>query len=184
MDEATLAALYPSATPAAPTPSATAPTAPVTPQPAATAPADAKPAEESLEQRLERLFASPEQKAADAAAEAAKPAAMPDFIDQAHPDAAAATPIVQELGLGREQTAKLVALHEQMSAAAIDRQSNAWAAEAANLPQADVSDAQTAMRQFASPELKAILNKTGLGNNPHLIAAFARALRSNPFRQF
>ncbi len=175
MDEATLAALYPSATPAVPTPSATAPTAPVTldalypsATPAATAPTEARPAE-------------PE--AADAAAEAAKPAVTIDFIDQAHPDAAAATPIVQELKLDRGQTAKLVQLHEQMTTAAVERQSNAWAAEAANLPQADVRDAQTAMRQFASPELKAILNKTGLGNNPHLIAAFARALRSNPFRQ-
>ena len=184
MDEATLAALYPSASPAAPPPSATAPTAPVTPQPAATAPTEAKPAEESMEQRLERLFASPEQKAADAAAEAAKPAAMPDFIDQAHPDAAAATPIVQELGLGREQTAKLVALHEQMSAAAIDRQSNTWAAEAAKLPPADVSDAQRAVALFGSGELKAVLNRTGLGNHPAVIKAFASALRSNPFRRF
>ncbi len=136
-----------------------------------------------MEQRLERLFASPEQKAAEAAAEAAKPAALPDFIDAQHPDAAAATPIVQELGLDRAKTAKLVALHETMTTAAVERQSNAWAAEAANLPQADVRDAQRAVALFGNGELKAVLNKTGLGNHPAVIRAFASALRSNPFRQ-
>ena len=134
---------------------------------------------------MERMFAAEAPKPAEApkAADAAPPP-MPDFIDQAHPDAAAATPIVQELKLDRAQTTKLVALHEQMSAAAIERQSDAWAAEAAKLPQADVRDAQAAMKMFAGPELKALLNKTGLGNHPALIKAFATALRSNPFRQY
>ena len=35
--------------------------------------------------------------------------------------------------------------------------------------------AQKAMNAFGTPELRAVLNKTGLGNHPELIRAFVRA---------
>ena len=117
-------------------------------------------------------------------AEANAAPTLPDFIDASHPDAAAATPIVQELGLDRDKTAKLVLLHETMSKAAIERQSTAWRTEAERLPPADLSDARDAIRAFGSPELSAVLNQTGLGNHPALVRAFAKALRSNPYRNF
>ena len=165
---------------------APAPVVPLAPQPQpTTAPAQATPPEETAEQRLERLFPQPTANGQEKpAAAATEPPALPDFIDQAHPDAAAATPIVQELGLNRDQTGKLEALHQQMTAAAIDRQSATWASEAARLPPPDIRDAQSAVARFGSPELKAVLNQTGLGNNPAVIRAFAKALRSNPYRGY
>ena len=169
-----------SASPAAPT-SAT-----------ATAPAPAR-SELSLEQRLEKLYSKSQpavadgakptadaqaKPAADAQAKPADAQALPDFIDQNHPDAAAATPIVKELGLGREQVGKLEALHRTITEATITRQSAAWAAEAQRLPPADLHDARAAFARFGNPELTAVLNKSGLGNHPALIRAFAAALRS------
>jgi hypothetical protein len=144
----------------------------------------AAPAEESLDARIERLFGDPNKVAdpAEAAKPAADPAALPDFIDTNNPDSSLAIPVVQELGLGREQVARLETLHNQMTAAAIERQTATWAAEAAKLDQSVIRDAQTAVSQFGTPELKAVLNRSGLGNHPAIIAAFARAYRSNPFR--
>jgi hypothetical protein len=183
MDQAALDALYPSATPAAPPTATPAPVAPK-PQAAAAAPAEV---EETAEQRIERVFASPEKKAADAAAAAAKPAegdAAPASFDAAHPDTGLAEPVAREIGLTHGQATKLHALHQQMSAAAIARQSDTWASEAAKLPPADIADAQRAVKQFGTPQLKELLNRTGLGNNAEVIKAFARALRSNPYRGF
>lgn len=162
-----------------PSDTAPAPAAPNVTHPTAAAVQAAPVSEETADARLERLF-GPDKPAAEAPSQ---PAAVPDFIDQAHPDAAAATPIVQELGLGRDQVAKLEALHTQMTAAAVERQSATWATEAQRLPPADIQDAQAAVAQFGSPELRAVLNSTGLGNHPAVIRAFAKALRSNPYRR-
>ena len=161
---------------------AAAPVARPQPTAAPAAPAQAQATEETAEQRLERLFPQPAANGQEKpAAAATEPPALPDFIDHTHADAPLVTPIVQELGLGREQTAKLEILHQQMTAAAIDRQSDAWATEAARLPPQDIRDAQSAVARFGSPELKDVLNKTGIGNHPAVIRAFAKALRSNPY---
>jgi len=165
------------------------------PAPAAPAPAQqaapAAPAE-TAEERINRLFygdkANAEAKPADGAQAEAKPAeagALPDFLDAAHPDAGAVTPIVQELGLGREQVARLETLHQQMTEAAIDRQAATWAAESAaafaKAPQ-DITDAQAAIKAFGTPELRAVLNKTGLGNHPELVKFACNVWRANPYK--
>ncbi|WP_428539225.1 hypothetical protein [Rhodopila sp.] len=121
---------------------------------------------------------------AEAAAGAKAAEASPaDWIDHSHPDAAAVAPVIADLKLNQDQTAKLETLHQQMNAAAIDRQSAAWAAEAQTMFAKDrtmLADAQSAIRTYGSAELKAVLNSTGLGNNATVIRAFANAWRSNP----
>ena len=125
---------------------------------------------------------------AAAGAKAAEAQAV-DWIDPSNPDAALASPVLTGMGLSKEQGAKLEALHQQMAAAAIDRQSTAWAAESEQVfanhnGRQELRDAQTAIAKFGSPELRAVLNKTGLGNHQALVRFAAAALRSNPFRNY
>ena len=121
---------------------------------------------------------------AEAAAGAkAAEAQSADWFDMSHPDAATVAPVIADLKLNQDQTAKLETLHQQMTAAAIDRQAEAWAAEAQTMFAKDrtmLADAQSAIRTYGSAELKAVLNSTGLGSSPTVIRAFANAWRSNP----
>jgi hypothetical protein len=173
-------------------PSGSAPaSAPVAPAAVAPAPAPqaAAPvaAEETAEARLERLFGFHEKPAAPAPQAPAAPteteiANAPTF-DAAHPDTSVVEPVIRELGITHQQATRLEALHAQMTEAASERQSATWAAEAQRLPPDVLADARAAVNQFGGAELKAVLNKTGLGNNSAVITAFARALRSNPYRR-
>jgi hypothetical protein len=158
------------------------------PQPAATAQAAAQAPAENDAQRIERLFGDPS-KPAPAAAEAkpvaaeGQPAALPDWIDTSHPEAGAVTPVIQELGLNRDQTAKLLELRQTLAAQEIARNESTWSAEAMKLPPDVLKDAKQAVDQFGDAELNKLLNDTGMGSHPAVIRAFARALRSNPYRR-
>lgn len=164
--------------PAAPKPAPVAQAAPV----AAAQPAEAKPIDlaASLYPDLAKAEAdakAAEAKPADAATADARPAM--EVIDQAHWAAPLAAPIIEEMGLTVAQATKLEGLHQKMSEAAIDRQSAAWAAEAAALHPSVIRDAVQAVQLYGSPELSAILTSSGLGNHPRVIEAFARAMRNS-----
>lgn len=99
------------------------------------------------------------------------------------------TGIAKELGLKSEGAQKLMDLYIKNSNAILEnireshgQQVQRWLADAkadkeyggANY-EANVKIAMKAMARFGGPELKAVLNATGLGNNPELIRAFYRA---------
>lgn len=97
---------------------------------------------------------------------------------------AAFEPMARELNLTNEQAQKFVDLY----AAQQQKQAEAWAAQTAewvNAVKADkeiggdampasVRHAQAAIKAFGTPELKAALDQTGLGNHPELVRTFAR----------
>lgn len=128
---------------------------------------------------------TPEAKpAADADAKPVVEGAPPEWLDVAHVDGQATLEVVRDLGieLDRAQATKLVDLHTRLTSAALDRQTQAWEAESANLHPSIISDARAAVAQFGGDKLKAVLNSSGLGSNRQVIEAFAKALRSNPYR--
>lgn len=184
---------------AAPTPAPAAPTPAATPAPA--------PAEETHAAKMDKLDKAmglgkytpgPDGKTpADAEVDAkvaaevkqatdAKPEAVPAadikaaeaMLDMKHPDAAAVAPVIADLKLSQEQVGKLSALRDQLQ----QQQSDAWAAESERAfvgrPH-DLRDAKAAIAKYGSPELKAVLNSSGLGNHPALIKAFAQAFRGD-----
>lgn len=99
---------------------------------------------------------------------------------------AAFEPIARELGLSNEQAQKIVDVYGSTIMPQIIKQQNeAWqqqTVEWAETIKADkelgsvesIGNAQKAMDQFGTPELKQYLNDSGLGNHPELFRIFSR----------
>jgi hypothetical protein len=93
-------------------------------------------------------------------------------------------PVARELGLTSDQANKLVALQAELVAG----QSQQWSKQVetwVTSVKADkelggvglngtLSNATRALNQFGTPELKAALDATGMGNHPELVRVFAR----------
>lgn len=120
----------------------------------------------------------------DAAPVEAKPLALADlkFAEGFKADEKALEaflPVANELGLKAEHVAKLVehvakadAVKAQAEQAAIEKQQAEWAAQLAPM-KADLPLAIRAFNKFGTPELRAMLDNSGFGNFPPLVAAFA-----------
>ncbi|ENN8375158.1 peptidase [Providencia rettgeri] len=99
---------------------------------------------------------------------------------------AAFEPVARELGLSNEQAQKIVDVYGSTIMPQIMKQQNeAWqqqTIEWAETIKADkelgsvesIGNAQKAMDQFGTPELKQYLNDSGLGNHPELFRIFSR----------
>lgn len=99
---------------------------------------------------------------------------------------AAFEPIARELGLSNEQAQKIVDVYGSTIMPQIAKQQEAaWqkqVTEWAETIKADkelgsvesIGNAQKAMDQFGTPELKQYLNDSGLGNHPELFRIFSR----------
>ncbi|MEY0213730.1 peptidase [Providencia rettgeri] len=99
---------------------------------------------------------------------------------------AAFEPIAREIGLSNEQAQKIVDVYGSTIMPQIMKQQNeAWqqqTAEWAETIKADkelgsvesIGNAQKAMDQFGTPELKQYLNDSGLGNHPELFRIFSK----------
>lgn len=103
---------------------------------------------------------------------------------------AAFEPIARELGLSNEQAQKIVDVYgSTIMPQLVKQQAEAWQQQVtgwAETVQADkelgsvesIGNAQKAMEQFGTPELKEYLNETGLGNHPELIRIFSKIGKS------
>ncbi|MEX9782748.1 peptidase [Providencia manganoxydans] len=99
-------------------------------------------------------------------------------------------PIARELGLSNEQAQKIVDVYgSTIMPQLVKQQADAWQKQVtdwAESVQADkelssvesIGNAQKAMEQFGTPELKEYLNETGLGNHPELIRIFSKIGKS------
>lgn len=99
---------------------------------------------------------------------------------------AAFEPIAREIGLSNEQAQKIVDVYGSTIMPQIAKQQEAaWqkqVTEWAETVKADkelgsvesIGNAQKAMDQFGTPELKQYLNDSGLGNHPELFRIFSR----------
>jgi hypothetical protein len=98
------------------------------------------------------------------------------------------TPLAKELGLSNDQAQKLVDIAPQIQQRMAQQQAEAWGKQLEawvgevkadkviggdNLP-ATMASAQKVMQQFGTPELKAALEQTGMGNHPELVRLFAK----------
>lgn len=97
-------------------------------------------------------------------------------------------PVAKELGLSQEQAQKLVDFQSQYVAHAQKAQQEAWDTMQADWVKAAKSDkeiggpafndtvgfASKAIAKFGTPELKAALDATGVGNHPEFIRVFAK----------
>jgi hypothetical protein len=199
--------LFPSATPPVPpvatqaTPARSTPTAPApsTTPPAAAPAAPRDDAYADSAAKLEALFGPPkpdgEATTAKPAEGAQKPAGDGDkakpadgtdapIWDAASPDTALAKPVAEELGLKPEAIQKLMTLREALA----DAETSRWEAETLAHYKTDVRaipDARAAIRDYAPPGLRPLLDKTGLGSNKDFIAFcvnVARGQRRAPGR--
>ena len=98
-------------------------------------------------------------------------------------------PIAKELKLTQEQAQKLVTAHAEHTQHAIKAQDEAFAAQSAdwlNTSKADpeiggakfdesVRHSIAFLDTFAAPEVRELLDATGLGNHPEIIRTFAKA---------
>lgn len=103
---------------------------------------------------------------------------------------AAFEPVARELGLSNEQAQKIVDVYgSTIIPQLVKQQADAWQKQVtdwAESVQADkdlssvesIGNAQKAMEQFGTPELKEYLNETGLGNHPELIRIFSKIGKS------
>lgn len=98
------------------------------------------------------------------------------------------TPLAKKLDLTNEQAQELVNLAPQIQQRMAEQQAEAWGKQLEawvgevkadkdiggdNLP-ATMAAAQKVMQQFGTPELKAALEQTGMGNHPELVRLFAK----------
>ena len=189
------AAAAPAAAPAAPAAAAPAPAA--TPAPAAAAPAPAEPAKPaaSPEPRKTILGGAPKsgEPAKPAAAAAAPEGAPEKYADFKLPEGVTADPklmeafsaTAKELGLSQEKAQKFVDLQAQNVKAEIDARLTAfntqietWEKETrahfgANADK-EFANAARAVEQIGTPELRTLLNESGLGSHPELVKFFAK----------
>lgn len=147
-------------------------------------------APQTVEVQGDPAQAAPQEVAADTPAPEATP--EPQDFDIAIPEGVEANAdvlaefkgIAKELNLSPEAAQKLADLQIKMTLQQSEdmrAQHVAWA-EASKTDKefggdafdANLSAAKTAMDAFASPELKSLLNVTGLGNHPEVIRAFVR----------
>lgn len=103
---------------------------------------------------------------------------------------AAFEPIARELGLSNEQAQKIVDVYgSTIMPQIVKQQEEAWQKQVTDWAETVKSDkelgstesignAQKAMEQFGSPELKEYLNETGLGNHPELIRILSKVGKS------
>ena len=97
---------------------------------------------------------------------------------------AAFEPVAREMGLTQEQANKLVELQAgivQRQAEAHAAQREAWKTEVKSDKEIggdqyapSVKAAQIALSKFGTPELRAALDASGLGNHPEVVRVFAR----------
>lgn len=126
----------------------------------------------------------------------AKPGQVPDKYDLKVPDGmtldeaalAQFEPIAKELNLSNEQAQKLADIYSKRMSESAQQQQEQWkntTAKWADDVRADkeiggqnfdvsVRHAQAALNKFGSPELKAQMDATGMGNHPELVRVFAR----------
>lgn len=108
-------------------------------------------------------------------------------------------PIAKKLGLDQEKAQEVVDLYAGLKQAEVAKQQETWAKQVGDWAEAVKTDkeiggqafesnikaAQSAIARFGTPELKAALEQTGLGNHPELIRAFTRigkAMSEDTFR--
>ncbi|WPA90694.1 peptidase [Providencia zhijiangensis] len=100
---------------------------------------------------------------------------------------AAFEPVARELGLSNEQAQKIVDVYgSTIMPQLVKQQADAWQKQVtdwAETVSADkeglsstesIGNAQKALDQFGSPELKSYLVETGLGNHPELVRVFSK----------
>lgn len=126
------------------------------------------------------------------------PAGAPEKYELALPDGmvldetmfAQAEPVLRELNLTNEQASKLasvIAAHRASEVEAHVQQVQEWGKQAAAdaeiggkaFPE-NVELARSALAAHGTPELKALLDSTGLGNHPEVIRFFTRVGRTVP----
>lgn len=144
---------------------------------------------------------TPEEKTAREAADKAKADAVPEaYADYTVPDGltldptmlADANAVFKELGLSQEKAQKLIDLQTKYALGqdgaraealktALDKQAQDWTAEIKNDPEfggakfdSTVATAVKAMQAFGDPQLRQLLNESGLGNNPSMVKLFAK----------
>jgi len=94
-----------------------------------------------------------------------------------------ALPLFKELGLSQENAQKLVALqaesaksYAETTLANFNEQIKTWKDDSTKMFGAKANEefgiAAQAINRFGTPELKAVLNETGLGNHPELVKFF------------
>lgn len=113
---------------------------------------------------------------------------LPDGVEMDKTMLEGFLPIAKELNLSQEQAQKLVDFQSQFVAHAAKANQEAWDAMQAdwvNAAKADkdiggpafnenVGFASKAIKQFGTPELRAALDATGVGNHPEFIRVFAK----------
>lgn len=126
----------------------------------------------------------------------ADPAAVPEKYDLKTPDGVALDeaalaefePIAKELKLTNEQAQKLADIHTKRMQETERANAEQWKQTTANWVNdikadkeigganmdSSVRHAQTALAKFGTPELKAQMDATGMGNHPELVRVFAR----------
>lgn len=117
---------------------------------------------------------------------------MPDGMELDASLAEKADPVFRELGLTNEQANKLAKLVAEQRVSEGQAQHDAYVKQMEDWAKATYADAElggsetavmenvnkyvpTFLNEFASPELKALLRDTGLGNHPELVRVFVRA---------
>lgn len=111
---------------------------------------------------------------------------LPDGVQMDDAGIEAYSEFAKEAGLSQDAAqsliAKLAPVMQERSQQAIQQARNAWG-EASKTDKEFGGDklsenlavAQKAMKSFGSPELRTLLNESGLGNHPEIIRAFYRA---------
>jgi hypothetical protein len=121
-----------------------------------------------------------------------KPAGAPEKYELALPEGmtldeatfAAAEPVLRELGLNNEQATKLASVIAEVRASeaeAFVQQVQEWGKTTQADPEiggkaleATLTEGRKALAKHGTPELRALLDNTGLGNHPEVVRFFAR----------
>jgi hypothetical protein len=127
-----------------------------------------------------------------------KPAGAPEKYELALPEGmtldeatfAAAEPVLRELGLNNEQATKLATVIAEVRASeaeAFVQQVQEWGKATQADPEiggraleATLTEGRKALAKHGSPELRALLDSTGLGNHPEVVRFFARVGKTIP----
>ena len=127
-----------------------------------------------------------------------KPAGAPEKYELALPEGmtldeatfAAAEPVLRELGLNNEQATKLASVIAEVRASeaeAFVQQVQEWGKATQADPEiggraleATLTEGRKALAKHGSPELRALLDSTGLGNHPEVVRFFARVGKTIP----
>lgn len=108
------------------------------------------------------------------------------------------TPLAKELGLSNEQAQKVVDLVPQLQQRIAEQQAEAWGKQVQDWAEAVKADkeiggdnfqgslvaVQKVMQQFGTPELKQMLEQTGMGNNPELVKLIVKVGKAMSEDQF